>query len=112
MVRERLPRATIITFWPSPGPNPDAFGISSLARGMLSKSYLGSASAAAHRSSTAQLLTTRGLFLERASTARLLYSPTAQTTYVSRYRISTSGTRLRALAGFSATGDHAARAFR
>jgi alpha,alpha-trehalose-phosphate synthase [UDP-forming] len=45
MVRERLPRATIITFWHIPWPNPEAFGIlpwrEELLAGMLGSSILG-----------------------------------------------------------------------
>ena len=45
MVRERLPRATIITFWHIPWPNPEAFGIcpwrEELLEGMLGSSILG-----------------------------------------------------------------------
>lgn len=45
MIRERLPRATIITFWHIPWPNPESFGIcpwrSELLRGMLGSSILG-----------------------------------------------------------------------
>lgn len=45
MIRERLPRATIITFWHIPWPNPESFGIcpwrEELLRGMLGSSILG-----------------------------------------------------------------------
>src|SRR2546430_1247994 len=45
MVRERLPRATIITFWHIPWPNPEAFGIlpwrEEILDGMLGSSILG-----------------------------------------------------------------------
>ena len=45
MIRERLPRATIITFWHIPWPNPEAFGIcpwrEELLEGMLGSSILG-----------------------------------------------------------------------
>ncbi|MGA8051542.1 MAG: trehalose-6-phosphate synthase [Burkholderiales bacterium] len=45
MVRERLPRATIITFWHIPWPNPEAFGIlpwrEEVLAGMLGSSILG-----------------------------------------------------------------------
>ncbi len=45
MVRERLPRATIITFWHIPWPNPEAFAIcpwrTELLDGMLGSSILG-----------------------------------------------------------------------
>ena len=45
MVRERLPNATIITFWHIPWPNPEAFGIcpwrDELLDGMLGSSILG-----------------------------------------------------------------------
>ena len=45
MVREKLPRATIITFWHIPWPNPEAFGIcpwrEELLRGMLGSTILG-----------------------------------------------------------------------
>ena len=45
MVRERLPRATIITFWHIPWPNPEAFGIlpwrEEVLEGMLGSSILG-----------------------------------------------------------------------
>src|SRR3954462_7698757 len=45
MVRERLPRATIITFWHIPWPNPEAFGImpwrEELLEGLLGSSILG-----------------------------------------------------------------------
>ena len=45
MVRERLPRATIITFWHIPWPNPEAFGIlpwrEEMLEGMLGSSILG-----------------------------------------------------------------------
>ncbi len=45
MVRERLPRATIITFWHIPWPNPEAFGIlpwrEEVLDGMLGASILG-----------------------------------------------------------------------
>jgi alpha,alpha-trehalose-phosphate synthase [UDP-forming] len=45
MVRERLPRATIITFWHIPWPNPEAFGIlpwrEEILEGMLGSSILG-----------------------------------------------------------------------
>jgi len=45
MVRERLPRATIITFWHIPWPNPEAFGIlpwrEEVLDGMLGSSILG-----------------------------------------------------------------------
>ncbi|MEP7064024.1 MAG: trehalose-6-phosphate synthase [Betaproteobacteria bacterium] len=45
MVRERLPRATIITFWHIPWPNPEAFAIcpwrNELLDGMLGSSILG-----------------------------------------------------------------------
>ncbi len=45
MVREKLPRATIITFWHIPWPNPESFGIcpwrQELLRGMLGSTILG-----------------------------------------------------------------------
>ena len=45
MVRERLPRATIITFWHIPWPNPESFGIlpwrEEVLEGMLGSSILG-----------------------------------------------------------------------
>ena len=45
MVRERLPRATIITFWHIPWPNPEAFGVcpwrEEVLEGMLGSSILG-----------------------------------------------------------------------
>lgn len=45
MIRERLPRATIITFWHIPWPNPESFGICpwqrELLRGMLGSTILG-----------------------------------------------------------------------
>ncbi|HMA90949.1 MAG TPA: trehalose-6-phosphate synthase [Burkholderiales bacterium] len=45
MVRERLPRATIITFWHIPWPNPEAFGIlpwcEEVLAGLLGSSILG-----------------------------------------------------------------------
>ncbi len=45
MVRERLPRATIITFWHIPWPNPEAFGIlpwrEQVIEGLLGSSILG-----------------------------------------------------------------------
>ena len=45
MVRERLPRATIITFWHIPWPNPESFGIcpwrSEILEGMLGSTILG-----------------------------------------------------------------------
>ncbi|NBD22107.1 trehalose-6-phosphate synthase [Aquabacterium fontiphilum] len=45
MLRERLPRATIITFWHIPWPNPESFGICPWAReilqGMLGSTILG-----------------------------------------------------------------------
>lgn len=45
MVRERLPRATIITFWHIPWPNPESFGICpwrrEILQGMLGSSILG-----------------------------------------------------------------------
>jgi trehalose 6-phosphate synthase len=45
MVRERLPRSTIITFWHIPWPNPEAFGIcpwrEEVLAGMLGSSILG-----------------------------------------------------------------------
>jgi trehalose-6-phosphate synthase len=45
MIRERLPRATIITFWHIPWPNPEAFGICpwrvELLEGLLGSSILG-----------------------------------------------------------------------
>ncbi|MDR3410951.1 MAG: trehalose-6-phosphate synthase [Formivibrio sp.] len=45
MIRERLPRATIITFWHIPWPNPESFSIcpwrAELLRGMLGSSILG-----------------------------------------------------------------------
>ena len=45
MIRERLPNATIITFWHIPWPNPEAFGIcpwrEALLDGMLGSSILG-----------------------------------------------------------------------
>jgi trehalose 6-phosphate synthase len=45
MVRERLPRATIITFWHIPWPNPEAFGIlpwrEEILEGLLGSSILG-----------------------------------------------------------------------
>ncbi|MEA3192889.1 MAG: hypothetical protein QOD26_1222 [Betaproteobacteria bacterium] len=45
MIRERLPRATIITFWHIPWPNPEAFGIlpwrEEVLDGMLGSSILG-----------------------------------------------------------------------
>jgi len=45
MIRERLPRATIITFWHIPWPNPEAFGIcpwrEEVLAGMLGSSILG-----------------------------------------------------------------------
>jgi trehalose 6-phosphate synthase len=45
MIRERLPRATIITFWHIPWPNPEAFGIlpwrEEILDGMLGSSILG-----------------------------------------------------------------------
>jgi len=45
MVRERLPRATIITFWHIPWPNPEAFGIlpwrKEVLEGLLGSSILG-----------------------------------------------------------------------
>lgn len=45
LIRERLPRATIITFWHIPWPNPESFGIcpwrKELLRGMLGSSILG-----------------------------------------------------------------------
>jgi trehalose 6-phosphate synthase len=45
MVRERLPRATIIAFWHIPWPNPEAFGIlpwrEEVLEGMLGSSILG-----------------------------------------------------------------------
>jgi trehalose 6-phosphate synthase len=45
MIRSRLPRATIITFWHIPWPNPESFGIcpwrTELLRGMLGSSVLG-----------------------------------------------------------------------
>jgi len=45
MIRERLPRATIITFWHIPWPNPEAFGIcpwrEQILEGLLGSSILG-----------------------------------------------------------------------
>jgi alpha,alpha-trehalose-phosphate synthase [UDP-forming] len=45
MIRERLPRATIITFWHIPWPNPESFGICpwrrELLQGMLGSTILG-----------------------------------------------------------------------
>jgi trehalose 6-phosphate synthase len=45
MIRERLPKATIITFWHIPWPNPEAFGIcpwrEQILEGMLGSSILG-----------------------------------------------------------------------
>ncbi|HEX4942995.1 MAG TPA: trehalose-6-phosphate synthase [Usitatibacteraceae bacterium] len=45
MIRERLPQATIITFWHIPWPNPEAFGIcpwrSEVLEGLLGSSILG-----------------------------------------------------------------------
>jgi trehalose-6-phosphate synthase len=45
MVREKLPRATIITFWHIPWPNPESFGIcpwrSDILRGMLGSTIVG-----------------------------------------------------------------------
>jgi len=45
MIRERLPEATIITFWHIPWPNPEAFGVcpwrAELLDGMLGSSILG-----------------------------------------------------------------------
>jgi len=45
MVRERLPRATIITFWHIPWPNPESFGIcpwrEALVEGLLGSTILG-----------------------------------------------------------------------
>jgi trehalose 6-phosphate synthase len=45
MIRERLPQATIITFWHIPWPNPEAFGVcpwrAELLEGMLGSSILG-----------------------------------------------------------------------
>jgi trehalose-6-phosphate synthase len=45
MIRERLPRATIITFWHIPWPNPEAFGVcpwrDQLLDGLLGSSILG-----------------------------------------------------------------------
>jgi len=45
MIRERLPRATIITFWHIPWPNPEAFGIcpwrEEILEGLLGSSILG-----------------------------------------------------------------------
>ena len=45
MVRERLPRATILTFWHIPWPNPESFGIcpwrSEILQGMLGSTILG-----------------------------------------------------------------------
>ncbi|WP_305074113.1 alpha,alpha-trehalose-phosphate synthase (UDP-forming) [Propionivibrio sp.] len=45
LIRERLPRATIITFWHIPWPNPESFGIcpwrKEILRGMLGSSILG-----------------------------------------------------------------------
>jgi trehalose 6-phosphate synthase len=45
MVRERLPRATIISFWHIPWPNPEAFGICpwrrEILRGMLGSTIIG-----------------------------------------------------------------------
>ncbi|HEU4621307.1 MAG TPA: trehalose-6-phosphate synthase [Burkholderiaceae bacterium] len=45
MIREQLPRATIITFWHIPWPNPESFGIcpwrNELLEGMLGSSILG-----------------------------------------------------------------------
>jgi trehalose 6-phosphate synthase len=45
MIRERLPRATIITFWHIPWPNPEAFGIcpwrEEILKGLLGSSILG-----------------------------------------------------------------------
>jgi trehalose 6-phosphate synthase len=45
MIRERLPRATIITFWHIPWPNPEAFGIcpwrEQIVEGLLGSSILG-----------------------------------------------------------------------
>jgi len=45
MIRERLPRATIITFWHIPWPNPETFGIcpwrEEILEGMLGSSILG-----------------------------------------------------------------------
>ncbi|MEO5677321.1 MAG: trehalose-6-phosphate synthase [Usitatibacter sp.] len=45
MIRERLPQATIITFWHIPWPNPEAFGVcpwrAELLDGMLGSSILG-----------------------------------------------------------------------
>src|SRR5205085_3729767 len=45
MVRRRLPRATILTFWHIPWPNPESFGIcpwrSEILEGMLGSTILG-----------------------------------------------------------------------
>ena len=45
MIRERLPRATIITFWHIPWPNPEAFGVcpwrKEILEGLLGSSILG-----------------------------------------------------------------------
>ncbi|MCW5635785.1 MAG: trehalose-6-phosphate synthase [Rubrivivax sp.] len=45
MVRERLPQATILTFWHIPWPNPESFGIcpwrAEIVRGMLGSTILG-----------------------------------------------------------------------
>ncbi len=53
MIRERLPRATIITFWHIPWPNPEAFGILPWREEILD-GMLGSSIATSRRASTAR----------------------------------------------------------
>jgi trehalose 6-phosphate synthase len=79
MVRERLPRATIITFWHIPWPNPEAFGILPGAR-RSSRACSAPRSSASTPSSTATTSSTRPTASsKRASTARPSRSPTAAT---------------------------------
>ena len=55
MIRERLPEATIITFWHIPWPNPETFGICPWKEEILDGLLGSSASSASTRSSTATI---------------------------------------------------------
>ena len=69
LIRERLPRATIITFWHIPWPNAERFGICPWREELL-EGMLGAASSASTRSSTATTSSTRSTLPRGAHRSR------------------------------------------
>ncbi|HEX7647968.1 MAG TPA: trehalose-6-phosphate synthase, partial [Noviherbaspirillum sp.] len=89
LIRERLPRATIITFWHIPWPNPEAFGIcpwrNEVLEGLLGSTILGFQT----RYHSNNFLETVNRFLEaRIESEQATVSYSGELTHVENYPIS------------------------